>query len=63
MKDHALLGAQYNQGNRRSQAVIDEVAIDVEKRNSTLIFLADQENTTAGASEDLGAITIDEWTF
>lgn len=59
MKDHALLGAQNNQGNKRSQAVIDEV----EKRTSTLIFLADQENATAGASEDLGAITIDEWTF
>lgn len=53
MKDHALLGAQNNQGNKRSQAVIDEVAI----------FLADQENATAGASEDLGAITLDEWTF
>lgn len=59
MKDHALLGAQNNQGNKRSQAVIDEV----EKRTSTLIFLADQENATAGASEDLGAITLDEWTF
>ena len=59
MKDHALLGAQNNQGNKRSQAVIDEV----EKRTSTLIFLADQENATAGASEDLGAITIDEWKF
>lgn len=59
MKDHALLGAQNNQGNKRSQAVIDEV----EKRTSTLIFFADQENATAGASEDLGAITIDEWTF
>lgn len=59
MKDHALLGAQNNQGNKRSQAVIDEV----EKRTSTLIFLADQENATAGASEDFGAITLDEWTF
>ena len=59
MKDHALLGAQNNQGNKRSQAVIDEV----EKRTSTLIVLADQENATAGASEDLGAITLDEWTF
>ena len=63
MNDHALLGTQNNQGNRRSQAVIDEVAIDVEKRNATLIFLADQENATVGASEDLGAITLDEWTF
>lgn len=43
--------------------ITKEVAIDVEKRNSTLIFLADQENATAGASEDLGAITLDEWTF
>ena len=39
------------------------MSFDVEKRNSTLIFLADQENATAGASEDLGAITIDEWKF
>ena len=29
----------------------------------TLIFLVDQENATAAASEDLAAITLDEWTF